>query len=148
MTTVGERKCALLLASFAAADRRRLLRKLPRESARRLSALVRELETLRLPLDELAGDLLVDDVRGLTAGTSLGLDQLVLLASKLSPAWFARTLASWTEVDRAFCLSMLPRENAAAIALELDRAPMPPRLIAAMREESAALAGSLSGAQA
>lgn len=138
MSTSGERKCALLLASLSGKERRRLLKKLPAASAATIRGLIRELEAMKLPLAALADELLADEMRGLTARTSLGLDPLVGLSERLPPAWFARVLSAWPEVDRAFCLAMLDADAAAAVRRELDALPaLPPKLVDALRAESA-----------
>ena len=141
MSTLGERKCALLLLSLRESDRRQLLARLPGDSARTIRALIKELERLPVPVGELAGDLLADEVRGLTARTSPDLEQLVALANRLPPAWFARVLAVWTGVDRSFCLAMLEDAQRVAVKQELDRlSTLPPRLVEAIKAEAAALA--------
>lgn len=141
MSTPGERKSALLLMSLHPRDRRHLLGRLPRTSARTLSALISELERTRLPIAELAEAVLAEEVRGLTASTSLKVEQLVKLSEQLSPAWFARVLSAWTGVDRSFCLALLDDRRATAVRDELrhfDR--LPPKLVEALREESVRLA--------
>ena len=141
MSTSGERKCALLLASLGKKERRKLLQKLPARSAATIRGLIGELEAMKLPLAVLADELLADEMRGLTARTSLGLDQLVQLSGSLPPSWFARVLSAWPEVDRAFCLAMLDQQTAAAVRDELESMrPLPPKLIDAIRAESAVCA--------
>ncbi|MBN7138314.1 hypothetical protein A7A76_04320 [Lysobacter enzymogenes] len=141
MSTLGERKSALLLMSLHPADRRQLLARLPRASARTLRALIAELERSPLPVAQLAEAVLADEVRGLTASTSLRIEQLVALSERLSPAWFARVLLAWTGVDRSFCLSLLDERRAAAVREELRRLDrLPPKLVEALREESLRMA--------
>lgn len=147
MSTLGERKCALLLVSLRTRDRHRLLASLPAASARTISGLVAELERLPLPMGELAEELLADELRGLTAQTSLDLDELVHLSKRLPPAWFARVLSVWAGVDRTFCLALL--EDAASVEVrgELDRmAPLPPKLIEALKAEAVVLSGKKEAA--
>ena len=142
MSTQGERKCALLLLSLRASDRRQLLSRLPSASARNIRSLIKELERLPLPVGELAQELLADEVRGLTARTSPDLEQLVALAERLPPAWFARVLSVWTGVDRTFCLAMLEDAQRVAVQQELARlSTLPPRLVEALKAEAMALAG-------
>lgn len=133
----------MLLASLDRKERRRLLRRLPSASAATIRGLIAELEAMKLPLATLADELLAEEMRGLIARTSLELDQLVQLSRRLSPDWFARVLAAWPEVDRAFCVAML--EGAAdAVRKELaSLPPMPPKLIDALRAESAACVAKL-----
>lgn len=141
MSTSGERKSALLLMSLHPADRRHLLARLPAQTARRLRGLIDELNRARLPAAELAEAALADEVRGLTASTSLTVEQLLQLASVLPPAWFARVLAAWNGVDPGFCLALLDERRAGAVREELKRLQrLPARLLEALREESAALA--------
>lgn len=141
MSTMGERKCALLLVTLRSSDRRRLLAALPVGSARTIRRLVDELERLPWPVAELAETLLFDEMRGLTARTSLDLDQLVALSKTLPPAWFARVLSVWAGVDRAFCLALLNDAASTEVRGELERmAPLPPKLIDALKAEAMVLA--------
>jgi hypothetical protein len=137
VSTTGERKCALLLVTLRRRDRRRLLRRLPAASARAIRALVTELEALPFPVAELAESLLADEVMGLTGQTSPGLEDLVALSRRLSPAWFARVLSVWGGVDHAFCLAMLDDRIAADVRREgAAVSAMPPKLADAMRAEA------------
>jgi hypothetical protein len=138
--TVAERKCALFLTTLRRRDRRRVLAALPRESAACVRALVRQLEALALPIAELAADVLADDVRGLTATTSLQLDDLLRLSDRLDPVWFARVLAVWPNVNRTFCLSMLPTPTATIVRRELALLPeLPAKLADAVQAEALAM---------
>ena len=137
MSTPGERKCALLLVTLRRPDRRRLLRRLPAGSARAIRALVAELEQLPFPIAELAEHLLADEVMGLTGQTSPGLEELVALSRRLSPAWFARVLAVWGGADHAFCLAMLDERTAADVRREGNAvSALPPKLADAVRSEA------------
>lgn len=141
MSTAGERKCALLLLTLRSSDRQRLLAALPSGSARTIRRLIAELENLPWPVAELAETLLSDEMRGLTARTSLDLDQLVALSKALPPAWFARVLSVWAGVDRAFCLALLDDAASTEVRGELERmAPLPPKLIEALKAEAMVLA--------
>lgn len=141
MSTAGERKCALLLLTLRTSDRQRLLAALPSGSARTIRRLIAELENLPWPVAELAETLLSDEMRGLTARTSLDLDQLVALSKALPPAWFARVLSVWAGVDRAFCLALLDDAASTEVRGELERmAPLPPKLIEALKAEAMVLA--------
>jgi len=140
MSTMGERKCALLLVTLRSSDRRRLLAALPAGPARTIRHLVDELERLPWPVAELAETLLSDEMRGLTARTSLDLDQLVALSKTLPSAWFARVLSVWAGVDRAFCLALLNDAASTEVRGELERmAPLPPKLIDALKAEAMVL---------
>lgn len=129
-STPGERKCALLLSTLGKRDRRALLSRLPRASSGTIRGLLVELDALGLSLQDLANDLLATEVRGLTASTSLELDQLISLSERLPPVWFAHVLAAWPNVDRNFCLATLDREVALAVRAELDRIAMLPASLA------------------
>ncbi|QGL96260.1 MULTISPECIES: hypothetical protein [Stenotrophomonas] len=137
----GERKCALMVATLAASDRRQVLAQLPPAAASRIKRLVRELQALRLPIAELAQVLLADEVVGLTSETSLDVEQLMGLAAHLPDAWYARVLAAWGELDRSFCVSLLEPSRGAVVARELGRVPaLPPRLAHALKAEAMQLA--------
>ena len=141
MSALGERKSALLLLTLRKSDRRRLLAELPTESAGRIRLLLAELERLPFAVGELAEALVADEVRGLTEGTSPGLDQLVALSQQLPPLWFARVLSVWPGIDREFCLASLDDAVAPEVRRELDLAPaLPARLVEALQAEAAALA--------
>ncbi|HEY0502225.1 MAG TPA: hypothetical protein VGD42_01920 [Lysobacter sp.] len=140
-STVGERKCALLLTTLAPRDRRRMLAALPASSAARIRGVLSQLLAMPVPIAELAQTLLADEVTGLTSETTLELDRLIELSEHLPAPWFARVLAAWTGVDRSFCLSLLERGRSAAVSRELQELPpLPPRLAAALKAEAVALA--------
>ncbi|QDH70146.1 hypothetical protein [Marilutibacter alkalisoli] len=136
MSTLGERKCALLLVTLRKGDRRHLLARLPAASARSVRRLVAELEALPLPVSDLAQILLADEVRGLTTQTSIDLNQLMALSGQLPPLWFARVLSVWGGVNHAFCLSLLESSYADKVKDELQGfSPMPPKLLEAVKAE-------------
>lgn len=140
-STRGERKCALLLAGLASGDRRRLLKALPAASAARVRPLLAQLLAMPFAIEELSTTLLADEVVGLTAATSLDVDQLLDLSGQLPPAWFARVLAAWTGIDRSFCVSLLDGEYGRMVADELQPMPaLPPRLGTALKAEAIAMA--------
>lgn len=142
ISTRGERKCALMLATLAAADQRQLLSALPAASAVRIRTLLKELTALRVPVAELAPALLADEVAGLTAQTSLDVEQLMELATTLPDVWFARVLTAWGEVDRSFCVSLLERGRSQAVGRALTDVPrLPPRLTQALKAEAVSRAG-------
>lgn len=139
MSTQGERKCALLLASLAGKDRRWLMSRLPRESSQRMRGLVRELDSLQIDLEPIAQQLLGDELRGLTEQTSVEVDKLIGLSHRLPPAWFARILESWTGIDSRFCISLLDASTGRAVQAELSAMPrLPVKLVAAIRAETEA----------
>jgi hypothetical protein len=137
ISTAGERKCALLLTSLGKRDQRSLLARLPKSSSATIRALMLELDAMQLPLAELANELLATEVRGLTASTSLELDQLISLSERLPPVWFAHVLAAWPNVDRNFCLATLDRSIAVSVRQELERiAMLPANLADALRAQA------------
>lgn len=104
-------------------------------------ALVSELESMPFPVEALADELLADEVRGLTARTSLELEQLVELSRQLPSAWFARVLSVWTGMDRNFCLAVLDVDVGAKVRHELELMPgLPTKLVEAIKAEAAAMA--------
>ena len=136
MSTPGERKCALLLVTLHRRDRRRLLNQLPPMAAKGIRTLVAKLESLPIPVSDLAENVLADEVAGLTLQTTPGLEQLVALSHRMSPAWFARVLPVWGGLDRAFCLAMLDDRFARAVRGEENAvAAFPAKLVDAMRAE-------------
>ena len=146
MSTAGERKCALLVGSLHKRDQRRLLARLPKASSAAIRPLLAELNAMRLPLAELANELLATEVRGLTASTSLDLDQLIDLSECLPPVWFAYVLSVWTSVDREFCLATLDRGIAIAVRRELKSITLlPPKLVDALRAQATAMVAARAG---
>jgi hypothetical protein len=118
-----------------------MLERLPGSSAAAIRKLIRELEAMKLPLAELAPALLADEVLGITANTSLNLDQLLDLSERLPPPWFARVLSVWVGLDRDFCLATLDRKMAADVRKELERLPtLPSSLVEALRAQALAMA--------
>lgn len=137
MSTLGERKCAVLLASLNTRDRRRMLAQLPQVSTRNIRTLLAELESMPFPVQSLADELLADEMLGLTARTSLELEQLVALSRRVPAPWFARVLSVWTGVDRNFCLAVLETDIAERVRRELRQMPeLPPKLIQAIKAEA------------
>lgn len=94
-----------------------------------------------IPVGDLAGELLGQEILGLTASTSLDLDQLISLSTRLSPAWFARVLSVWVGIDRSFCLNLLDQVFAEEVRKELMLIEaLPIRLVDALKAEVLALA--------
>lgn len=143
MSTIGERKSALLLLSLRKSDRRKLLMQLPSASATRIRDLLTELERLPYSAGALAEALLSDELRGLTESTSPGVDELVALSHRLPPPWFARVLSVWSGIDRGFCLALLDDAVGVEVRRELKHLPvLPPKLVQALQAEAAALASA------
>ena len=135
-TTPGQRKTALMMMTLSSQDRRAMLARLPRDAAATIRGLIDELEAMPWPVAELADELLAEEVRGLTARTSLELEQIVALSKRLPPAWFARVLAAWPGLDRNFCISLLDAGVGAEVKRELVRmGALPPKVADAIKAE-------------
>lgn len=145
MSSLAERKCALLLTTMPPRDRRIVLSRLPAASAGHVRVLLRELEAMPFDVADFATDVLASEVRGLTATTSPELESLIALSRHLAPAWFARVLAAWPNIDRNFCLSMLENVDAQAVRHELAQLPtLPPKVQEALQLEALQLAAPRS----
>lgn len=139
-TTQGQRKTALMMMTLHKRDRRRLLERLPRTAAEPIRRLIAELEAMPWPVAELADTLLAEEVRGLTARTSLELEELIALSRRMSPVWFARVLAAWPGIDRNFCISLLDAPVAAEVKRELIRmGKLSPKVADAIKSEVVAM---------
>lgn len=135
-STQGQRKTALLLMTMRGDDRRQLLSRLPRSVSDPVRRLVAELEAMPWPVAEFADALLAEEVWGLTARSSLELEQIVTLSQRLPAPWFARALVAWPGLDRNFCLSLLDPPVAAAVRRELDTmGEMSPKVADAIKAE-------------
>ena len=139
-TTQGQRKTALMMMTLHTRDRRRLLGRLPRAAADPIRRLIAELEAMPWPVAELADALLAEEVRGLTARTSLELEELVGLSRRMSPTWFARVLVAWPGIDRNFCISLLDAPVAAEVKRELaGMGPLSSKVADAIKSEVVAM---------
>lgn len=140
MTTQGQRKTALMMMTLQKRDRQRLLGRLPRAAADPIRRLIAELEAMPWPVAELADELLAEEVRGLTARTSLELEDIVALSRRLPPVWFARVLVAWPGIDRNFCISLLDPPVAAEVKRELTRmGTLSPKVADAIKSEVVAM---------
>lgn len=140
MTTQGQRKTALMMMTLHKRDRRRLLGRLPQTVADPIRRLIAELEAMPWPVAELADVLLAEEVRGLTARTSLELEEIVALSRQLPPIWFARVLVAWPSVDRNFCISLLDAPVAGEVKRELVRmGKLSPKVADAIKSEVVAM---------
>lgn len=146
-TTLGQRKTALMMMTLRKSDRRQLLARMPRAAADPLRRLIAELESMPWPVADLVDELLAEEVRGLTARTSLELDQIVALSRRLPPVWFARSLAAWPGIDRNFCVSLLDPAVALEVKQELVRmGTLSPKVADAIKAEVVALLSSQEAA--
>jgi hypothetical protein len=136
VTTAGQRKAALMMTTLSKGDRRRILSRLPRTAADPIRRLIAELDAMPWPVAELAQELLADEMRGLTASTSLELEQIVALSKHLPPVWFARALAAWPGIDRNFCISLLDPAFAEVVKRALvQMTPLSPKAADAIKAE-------------
>jgi hypothetical protein len=136
-STLGQRKAALYLAALSSAERSALLSALPATTARVLKPLIDQLIRLgwnHRPAVEAA---LADELRGLTADTTLGVDALLRLAQRLPPGWYARVVAAAGPVDHDFLLALLDEPYAQRVREALrNLPPMPPVLADAVLAEA------------
>ena len=146
-TTLGQRKTALMMMTLRKSDRRQLLARLPRAAADPLRRLISELESMPWPVADLVDELLAEEVRVLTARTSLELDQIVALSRRLPPGGFARARAAWPGLDRNFCVSLRDPAVALEVKQELVRmGTLSPKVADAIKAEVVALLSSQEAA--
>jgi hypothetical protein len=139
MMPAGLRKAALYVASMAADERRRLLAALPVEAARVLAPMVDGLVARGWNDPELVRAVLSDEIRGLTAQSSLSVDALLALAKAQPDAWTARLFAAHASMDRQFLLALLDGAQGKRVQPELERVPrLPPALRDALLAEASA----------
>ena len=81
--TAGQRKAALYLASLSPRDSQVLLSRLPASSSRTLEPLLRQIAANGWNDRSLAEAALADEIRGLTAQSSLSVDALLALSRVL-----------------------------------------------------------------
>lgn len=147
MSMNGQRKAALFLATLPVPDRRALLARLPERVARDMrpliDGLVRRGWTARAAVDVV----LAEDLRGLTAETTLDVEQLMALSRRLPADWYARVLVSAGPVDHDFMLALLDDAYARRVRDALaGLRPLPPLLAAATLAEATRLAAGGEGA--
>lgn len=139
MTSVGQRKAALYLSSLAADEQRLLLSALPADAASSLKPLLATIAANGWNHPELVGRALAEDIRGLTAQTSLSIDGLLELVKSLPPDMTARLFAANVAMDAKFMLALLDAPSAKAVQLQLSRVPvLPTRLKDALLAEAQA----------
>lgn len=140
MSTPGQRKAALYLAALSPRERRSLLAGLPAATARNLRPLIDELLHRGWGERALVERFLADELRGLTAETTLGIEPLLELAQRLPPGWYARVVAAAGPVDHEFLLALLDAGYSQRVRAELRAQPtMPPALARAVLIEAMAL---------
>lgn len=141
MTTAGQRKAALYLAALSASERRGLLAGLPSTTARGLVPLIAQIQRRGWNHRAAIEHALADELRGLTADTTLSVEALMELAHRLPPAWYARVIAAAGPVDHEFLLALLDTRYAIRVREELrTMPPMPPTLARVVLAEAMAAA--------
>ncbi|RMH94063.1 hypothetical protein EBB59_02555 [Lysobacter pythonis] len=130
MNYQGERKAALLLASLHRRDRGRIMAALPVATARRLALLVRQVEPLALPLEEVMSELEGDaGASAVSSPESPSLMEMGLLAKRLPAEWFARVSLIWG-IDKTFLLELLEPDYARAVERAWPASPTLPNRVA------------------
>lgn len=137
--TTGQRKAALYLASLSPRDSQALLSLLPASSTRVLQPLLRQIAANGWNDPSLAQEALADEVRGLTAQSSLSIDALLALSKVLPADWTARLFASNSALDSRFLLALLDGPASRRVGADLARYPrLPERLRDALLIEAQA----------
>lgn len=145
MSTIGQRKAALYLASLAPLEQRNLLAALPAEQARAITPLVAQVVAKGWHHAEIAGRALASEIRGLTAETSLSIDDFLALTKVLPADWTARLFAASAAIDMKFLLSLLDLPVAKRVHAHLGQVQrMPARLKEALLAEAADSAATVS----
>lgn len=143
MSTPGQRKAALYLAALSSPERRALLARLPPATARQLRGMVDELASRGWNVRSLVEQVLADELRGLTADTTLGIEALLELSRRLPPGWYARVVAAAGPVDHEFLLALLDAAYARDVRDALRAQPtLPPALASAVLAEAMILGGT------
>ena len=138
-TSAGQRKAALYLASLSPRDSQVLLSLLPASSTRMLNPLLRQISSNGWNERSLVEEALADEIRGLTAQTSLSIDALLALSKVLPADWTARLFASNSALDSRFLLALLDSPASNRVGAELARYPkLPERLRDALLIEAQA----------
>lgn len=139
MTAIGHRKAALYLASLAPEEQRTLMAALPAATARMIKPLVAQVIANGWHDSELVGRALAEEIRGLTAQTSLSIDALLALAKAMPPDWTARLFAANAALDSRFMVALLDAPLAKRVQEELTKVPrLPDRLKDAILAEAQA----------
>jgi hypothetical protein len=139
MTAVGQRKAALYLASLAPEEQRALIAALPAATARAIKPLVAQVIANGWHDAELVGRALAEEIRGLTAQTSLSIDALLALAKVMPTDWTARLFAANAALDSRFLVALLDSPMSKRVQDELALVPrLPERLKDALLAEAQA----------
>lgn len=146
MSTPGQRKAALYLAALSPTERRALLMRLPVATGRQLRLLIDELVKRGWNARSAVESVLAEELRGLTADTTLCIEALLDLSRRLPPGWYARVVAAAGPVDHEFLLALLDSAYAHRVREELRAQPtLPPALASAVLAEAMSL-GNTGGA--
>lgn len=138
MTTLGQRKAALYLSSLAPIEQRNLLAELPAEQARVVSLLLTKIVTKGWHHPEIAGRALASEIHGLTAESSLSIDDFLALTKVLPADWTARLFSASAAIDMKFLLSLLDLPVARQVRIHLGQVQrLPDRLKEALLAEAA-----------
>lgn len=137
MSTQGQRKAALYLASLSHDEQRQLLAALPSEIARELKVLIAQIVAKGWNDDGIVSQVLADEIRGLTTHSSLSVDVILSLASALPDDWIARLFVANSAVDPKFLLALLENPHAKRVQAEISQVQrLPEQLKAALLAEA------------
>ena len=138
MTTPGQRKAALYLASLPHDEQQKLLAALPTEAARSIKPLIAQILQNGWNDDEAINKVLADEIRGLTAHSSLSVDVIIALAGALPDDWTARLFVANSAVDPKFLLALLGHQHAKRVQFSVSMVPrLPEKLKEALLAEAA-----------
>jgi hypothetical protein len=111
---------------------------LPAEQARVIKPLIEQVIAKGWHQSEIAGRALASEIRGLTAETSLSIDDFLTLTKTLPADWTARLFAASAAIDMKFLLSLLDLPVAKRVRAHLSEVQrMPSRLKEALLAEAA-----------
>jgi len=138
MTHAGQRKAALYLASLPPDEQRALISALPSEAARAVKPLIAQVMAHGWNDSEIVSRALAEEIRGLTAQSSLSVDALLALANVLPADWTARLFSANAAIDAKFLLALLDAPLAQRVQEQMNRVQrLPERLKDALLAEAA-----------
>jgi len=141
MSSAGQRKAALYLASLNAGDQRALLAALPSATQRTLRPLIAQVVANRWHDPEVVAEVLGSELRGLTARTALSVESLLAFSQQMPAEWTARLFAANSGLDSRFLVALLDGAQARRVEGEMQRVPgLPPKLREALLDEAGARA--------
>jgi hypothetical protein len=137
MSTQGQRKAALYLASLHHDEQVKLLACLPLGVAKDLRPLLSKIIANGWNDDEIVNKVLADEILGLTADSSMSVDVVIALANALPDDWTARLFVANTAVDARFLLSLIENAHAKRVQVEILHVPrLPEQLKLALLAEA------------